>query len=317
MNAQSVVVDGCAPLLSKPGAWKGWLVGGVDLAIPTVATHEAPDEALPRVADWRRWVKKHDQLFQVVSHTGLDALGDRRLGICFHFQNTTPIGEKLALLEVYRDLGVRMIQLTYNYRNAVGDGCMEPGDRGLTPFGGALVAEMNRLGLVVDLSHTGHRTTLEAIEASFHPPVFSHSNARRLFDHPRNITDEQIRAVGEKGGLVGVNAVPSFLRSDGIGANLSDLLDHIDYLAEMIGPEHVCLGLDFWTDRNLDYEKWDKTGLWAADDLTEYVSWPHGICGPGHFPRLREGLVERGYSPGNIAAIMGNNWVRLFRQVWK
>lgn len=313
---RSVVVDGCAPLLSKPGAWEGWLVGGVDLAIPTVATHEGPEEAVTRVENWRRWIDENEKLLHVVSPTDLDALGNGRLGITFHFQNTTPLGDDLSLLEAYRRLGLRMIQLTYNHRNAVGDGCMDLADRGLTGFGRDLVAEMNRLGMVIDLSHTGRRTTLEAIEASIHPTVFSHSNARRLFDHPRNITDQQIRAVAERGGLVGVNAVSSFLRADGVGAHLSDLLDHIDYLVEMIGPARVCLGLDFWTDGDPNFAAWTQSRFWTADDLSRYVTWPAQIAGPGHFPRLAEGLAARGYSPQSIAAIMGHNWIRLFREVW-
>ena len=316
MKQNSVVVDGCAPLLSKAGAWQGYLVGGVDLAIPTVATHEAPRQALPRVGNWREWIAGNDRLLLTASPGDLDALGDGRLGIAFHFQNTTPLGDSLDLLETYGNLGLRMIQLTYNHRNAVGDGCMDPEDRGLSAFGRDVVAEMNRLGMVVDLSHTGHRTTLEAIEASVHPTVFSHSNARRLFDHPRNITDTQIRAVAERGGLVGVNAVSSFLRTGGVGANLSDLLDHIDYLVEMIGPEQVCLGLDFWVDGAPDFGEWTASGLWNADDLSEHVGWPRDISGPGHIPRVRRGLADRGYSPEAIAGIMGNNWIRVFAEVW-
>ncbi len=315
-KSRSVVVDGCAPLLSKPGAWEGWLVGGVDLAVPTVATHEAPGEALRRIGQWRKWLDEEDGVFHVVSPTELDRLGDGRLGVAFHFQNTTPLGEDLGLVEAYRDLGVRMIQLTYNDRNAVGGGCMDPHDAGLSAFGRELIGEMNRLGIVVDLSHTGDRTTLEAIEASSEPTVFSHSNVRRLFEHPRNITDQQIRTVAEQGGLVGVNAVASFLRTDGKGANLSDLLDHIDYLVEMIGPHQVCLGLDFWSGPEVDFQEWNRTGRWSADDLSQYVDWPRHIAGPGHLPRLREGLAARGYSSGDTAAIMGRNWARIFRQLW-
>ena len=315
-RSRPIVVDGCAPLLSKPDAWEGWLVGGVDLAIPTVATHESPGEALRRVGRWRRWLAEDERLFHVASPADLGALGAGRLGVAFHFQNTTPLGDDLDLLEAYQPLGVRMIQLTYNHRNAVGDGCLDPEDAGLSAFGRDLLAEMNRLGIVIDLSHTGHRTTLEAIDASSVPTVFSHSNVRRLFDHPRNITNRQIRAVAERGGLVGVNAVASFLRADGVGANLSDLLDHIDYLVEMIGPDQVCLGLDFWATGEVDFGEWTRGGLWTADDLSEYVDWPKDIAGPGHMPRLAEGLASRGYSPKDIAAIMGENWVRLFRQLW-
>ena len=292
------------------------MVGGVDLAVPTVATHENPGEGLKRVGEWRRWLAEEDGVFHVASPTDLDRLGEGRLGVAFHFQNTTPLGGDLALVEAYRDLGVRMIQLTYNDRNAVGGGCMDPTDGGLSAFGRELIGEMNELGIVVDLSHTGDRTTLEAIEASSVPTVFSHSNVRRLFDHPRNITDRQIRAVAERGGLVGVNAVASFLRTDGKGANLSDLLDHIDYLVEMVGPQQVCLGLDFWSGPEVDFEEWNRNGRWSADDLSEYVDWPHHIAGPGHFPRLRQGLAARGHSTGDISAIMGDNWARLFRLLW-
>lgn len=313
---RSLVVDGCAPQLSDPQAWEGWLVGGVDLAIPTVSTHESPGEALKKIGRWRRWLQEDERLFLVASPPDLDILGEGRLGITFHFQNTTPVGNDLDLLEGYQRLGVRMIQLTYNHRNLVGDGCMEPEDAGLSRFGRDLIAEMNRLGIVVDLSHTGHRTTLEAMEASLAPTVFSHSNAKGLFDHPRNVTDRQIRAVAEGGGLIGVNAVSSFLRTDGVGASISDLLDHIDYMVQLIGPRHVCLGLDFWAGGTVDFAEWNRKGLWTADDLSAYVGWPEGIAGPGHFPRLVEGLMSRGYSPSDVNAIMGDNWVRLFRRLW-
>lgn len=311
-----IVVDGCAPLLSKPGAWEAWLAGGVDLAIPTVATHESPEDSLPRLKNWRNWIEHNERIFHVASPADLDALGDGRLGIAFHFQNTTPLSDNLGLVEAYRHLGVRMIQLTYNHQNLVGYGCMDPEDGGLSSFGRDLVAEMDRLGVVIDLSHTGRRTTLEAIELSRHPTVFSHSNVKHLFDHPRNIDDDQIRAVADRGGLVGVNAVSSFLRTDGVGSNLGDLLDHIDYLVQMIGPDRVCLGLDFWIDGNPDFREWTRTGLWTADDLSDHVAWPQGISGPGHFPRLVEGLIARGYSTENVAAILGDNWIRLFNTVW-
>ena len=137
-----------------------------------------------------------------------------------------------------------------------------------------------------------------------------------LFDHPRNITDEQIRAVAERGGLVGVNAVSSFLRTDGVGASLSDLVEHLDYLVQMIGPERVCLGLDFWSDAPVDYSEWTEAGLWTSDDIEELVTWPKGICGPGHIPHIAEALSARSYTPQDIAGIMGNNWIQLFRTVW-
>ena len=313
---RALVVDGCAPLLSKPGAWEGWVEGGVHLAMPTVATHEGPEEALGRVGEWKRWTDGDQEVFLADSLSDLDRLRDGRLGIVFHFQNTTPLGESLGLLGEYHGLGVRMIQLTYNHRNAVGDGCMDPEDRGLTGFGRDLIGEMNRLGMVIDLSHTGCRTTLEAIEASAHPTVFSHSNARRLFDHPRNIADQQIRAVAETGGLVGVNAVSAFLRTDGVGANLSDVVDHIDYLVEMIGSEHVGLALDFWSDIPIDYSEWTRDRRWRAAIPSDQVNWPEGLCGPGHIPRIAGELEARGYPAEAIDDIMGRSWIRLLRSVW-
>ena len=309
-------MDGCAPLLSKPGAWRGWVEGGVDLAIPTVATHEGAEEGPARVKEWRRWTDGDRGVYLVASRADLERLGTGDLGILFHFQNTTPLGGRLSLLEEYHRLGVRMIQLTYNHANAVGGGCMDADDRGLTGFGTDLIAEMNRLGTVIDLSHTGRRTTLEAIERSAHPTVFSHSNANRVFAHPRSIDDQQIRAVAERGGLVGANAVASFLRTDGVGADLSDLVEHIEYLVELIGPSRVCLGLDFWSDAQIDYAEWTADARWTADRPSHQVNWPNGICGPGHIPRIAQELRHRGYSNEAIDGIMGNNWVRLLHSVW-
>ena len=173
---------------------------------------------------WRRWLDEDERLVAVNDVADFDqfpALG--KLGVIIHFQNTLPLGDDLANYESFHRQGLRMVQICYNRTNLVGDGCLEPGDGPLSSFGCQVVKEMNRLRMVVDLSHTGRRTTFDAMRASSSPPVFSHSNPLALCSNRRNIDDEQIRAVAGLGGLIGVNAYPAFVKQGGRGGNRGGL----------------------------------------------------------------------------------------------
>ena len=313
------VVDGVCPLMTDPDAWEGWIEGGVDIAVPTVANWEGPAETQDLLEQWDRWLTEDDRLIGIGEPADFDQFPlSRRLGVIIHFQNTLPLGDDLANYERFHRQGLRMVQVCYNRTNLVGDGCLEPGDGPLTPFGREVIREMNRLGMVVDLSHTGRRTTFDAMRASSSPPVFSHSNPLALCKNRRNIDDEQIRAVADLGGLVGVNAYPAFLKQGGKGATVSDLVDHVDYLVDLIGPEQVGLGLDFCFLSPEIHAEMIASGEWSIEDYPDDSgTYPIGLETPRQIPNITKELIKRGYPSDAMAGILGHNWIDLFKRVWQ
>jgi len=169
-----------------------------------------------------------------------------RLAVGLHFQATEPLDGAIELVQTYYDLGVRHMLLAYNQKNAVGDGCAERTDSGISRFGIRLIQEMNAVGVLVDGSHTGHRTTMEAMEHCRAPFIFSHSNAYALVPHYRNIQDDQIRACARSGGLIGINGVNEFLGD--AHASSESMFRHIDYMSTLVGPQYVGIGLDYVKD---------------------------------------------------------------------
>lgn len=235
---------------------------------------------------------------------------DGKLAISLHFQGTGPIESNIGMIEVYYALGVRQMLLATNLRNLVGDGCKERTDTGLSRFGVMVVEEMNRVGMLVDGSHSGNRTTLEACEVSSDPFIFSHSNPRALFDHPRNISDEQIKASAATGGVIGINGVGVFLGKN--DSTTETILRHIDYVAELVGAEHVGIATDLPVDAgNSSPTPWNPPH--PGD-----VPWSEiNYIQPEQLPELAEGMIRKGYSEANIRGIFGENWLNVARRVWK
>ena len=312
------VVDGVCPLMTDPASWDVWIEGGVDIAVPTVANWEGPAETRALLDQWARWLEEDARLVAIDDPSDFDRFPvPGRLGVVIHFQNTAPMGDDLANLERFHRLGLRMVQLCYNRTNPVGDGCLEPGDGPLTSFGREVVREMNRLGMVVDLSHTGRRTTMDAMRVTSAPPVFSHSNAKALVTNRRNIDDHQIRAVADLGGLVGVNAYPAFVKQGGKGATVADVVDHIDYLVGLIGPDQVGLGLDFCELSPEIHAEMIAAGEWSIEDYPDDSgTFPIGLETPARIPNLEREMVRRGYPADSIVGILGHNWIDLFKRVW-
>jgi membrane dipeptidase len=234
----------------------------------------------------------------------------------FGFQDTNALDGNVRMLAVYHALGVRIIQLTYNDENAVGCGCMASEDKGLTPFGREVVAEMNRLGMLVDLSHCGHKTTRDAIEASKGPVAFTHANPLALAKSPRNKPDEAFKALAANGGVAGVVLLPAWLTHHG-QASLADYLKAIDYLVNLMGVDHVGLGTDFMEEIPADIMATALKGI-SADNLQKYYGSTivKGFESAAEFPKVSEGLLSRGYSPEDVKKIIGGNWLRLYEKVW-
>jgi membrane dipeptidase len=326
LHDEAIVIDAVCPLLWEHRHIELYRRGGATAVAPTVGGMENAETAMRKVGRWVRYVREGSNLTLIRSAADItEAKRNKRLGIILHFQGTDPLEDDLELIDAYKALGVGMIQLTYNVKNRVGDGCEERTDAGLSRFGLNVVKRLNEARIVVDCSHTGYRTTMEAIEASTRPTVFSHAGALGVHPSPRNIKDEQIKAVAATGGLVGAVGFPAFV-ADGSRPTLDQFIAHIDYMVELVGIDHVALGIDYFTGQHpiasdtaaaALYKSLVDEGRWSpkAYPPPPYY-YPTGIETPEGLPNLTRRLLERGYKEEDVLKIMGGNWVRVFREVW-
>ncbi len=243
-----------------------------------------------------------------------------KLVLGFNSQETLPIGMDLSRIQALHEAGVRHMLLAYNIRNFVADGCAEAADAGLSNYGRQVVKEMNRVGIVVDGSHTGRRSSLDAIEISERPPIFSHSGAYAVTPHIRNIHDDQIRACAAKGGVIGVFGLGKFIGD--LTAKTESVFRHIDYIVNLVGPDHVGLGTDFVPP--MDAAMFKKLTQTSWPDPS--IGWPNptgtqppldaGTCfQPEQVTELVGVMLAHGYSRPAIAGILGGNFKRVYAQV--
>ena len=310
-------IDAAAPLFRRK--WSEWCDVGVAAVLATVVVEEDTAGAMANLGGWLRFLREHDDRLVLAEHaTDIPlAASTGKTAVVLHFQSSRPLGHEPSLVEVFHRIGVRVMQIAYNVRGPLGDGCLEPTDSGLSPLGATVIQEMNRVGMVIDLSHSGPRTGLQAIEASSRPVICSHSNARAVCDHPRNLSDELIRAVAASGGVVGVNAYPAFVSSGDLQPRLDDLLEHLEHIAGLVGVEHAGLGLDFFEATTDEYERMIALGLWQRDQYPPPpYRYPLGIAGPKDIPAIAAGLLGRGFRTEDVALVMGGNFLRVFEAVW-
>lgn len=320
VHQSALVIDGLQISRWSRDIFQNLRTGGLTAVNATCSVLENFRGTVANIAWWLKAFDDHADLIRPVTSAAdiRAAKAEERTGIILGFQNTSAIEDDLSLLSILHALGVRVMQITYMEGNLIGQGCLERIDAGLTSFGLEAIEEMNRLGILIDLSHVGDRTTLEAIEASARPVAFTHANPRRLADHPRNKTDEQIKAVAAKGGVVGATVFPPFLPS-GDDSTISEFIDVIDYLVDLIGLDHVAIGTDFTEDQPREFFDWLLTGRsqkGPAMELNYPIKLPPGITGAADFPNITAALLERGYSEAQAGQILGGNWLRLFEEVW-
>lgn len=274
---------------------------------------------------------KADALALVTTLAQIDqARRDGKLALGFNLQDAAPIEHDISRVQALHTLGVRHMLLAYNIRNYVADGCAEAADAGLSNFGRQVVREMNRVGIIVDGSHTGRRSTLEAIDLSERPTIFSHSGVYALCPHIRNLKDEQIRACAARGGVIGIVGNGSFL-GDRVG-HPETMFRHLDYVAQLVGPKHVGLGTDFLKDKparsNPAAAKavgvrmaakpnvWpDSSVVWPDPTGTQIPLAESGTVQPEHLVDLVELMLAHGYSGEDIHGILGENFRRVYATV--
>lgn len=235
-------------------------------------------------------------------------------------QETEGLGKNLDLLDALHNFGLRILQLTYNTHNYIGSGCGENSNGGLTNFGIQFIKRMNDLGIVVDTGHCGKQTTLDACKYSQKPVIASHTGAEEVYFHYRNKSDEEIKAIADTGGVVGVYAMPWFLCEDENNTTVEDLLDHIEYIINLVGIDHVGIGTDWpmsdltWSLVYFKENIMEKLGFKKGDGAaTEKFI---GLEKFSNFINITRGLVSRGYSDEEVKKILGSNWLRVFNAIW-
>jgi membrane dipeptidase len=320
LHAESIIIDGLnASYFFDPRVLERLHRGGVTAVNATIAAWHTPAETLAMIAALGKLTEAHADIVMPVRTVADIAAAkvSRRVGLIMGFQDTAPIGDDLGLLATYHALGVRVVQLTYNSANRVGAGCQAPDDGGLTPFGREVVREMNRLGILVDVSHCGPRTTLDAVAVSEKPIAITHSNTRRFFDHPRNKSDEAIRALVARGGIIGAVAFGGLLTRR-LPATLADYIAAIDDLVALTGIDHVGLGPDFMEEMPAEVAAQALKGLPPAI-LQQFQALPptQGFESVAALPNVTAALLAHGYPPEDMRKIMGGNWLRLYAEVWK
>ncbi|MEA2529256.1 MAG: rane dipeptidase [Thermomicrobiales bacterium] len=245
-----------------------------------------------------------------------------KIGIILTTQGLASIGTNTRYIWVYRELGVRVMQLTYNEHNALGSGCREPNDQGLTRFGQQVIEQMNGLGVVVDLSHVGRRTSLDAIAYTKQPPIFSHSGVLAFNPHPRNLSDEQIKLTAEKGGVLGMCPHSVFIeRERGKRPTVDEFIDNIKYVADLTGIDHVGIGTDnFQYDSfycQLGRAEFERTFPSFFGGYKPEEKHAEGFGCWAEWPNLTAQLLRRGFGADDVAKVLGGNFLRVFEQVWQ
>ncbi|MCW2701946.1 MAG: peptidase renal dipeptidase [Blastococcus sp.] len=310
-----IVLDATSALIQRPRDLQKQLPslreGGVDVVSATVSSVEDfPTVAgiLSAWADRDAWSATGARQVRDVADARAVKAADQ-IGVILHAQGLNAIGSDVSLLDMYAAFGVRVAQLTYNTRNLLAEGCLEPANAGLSEAGRKAVRRLNALGVAVDISHTGEASSAEILRVSDRPVVASHSNARALCDSPRNLSDALIRGVAASGGVIGLAAFPAFVAKE--NPTVAHLAEHAAYMADLVGAEHVGMGLDFaesGDDESFAYDdRYYPRPPWI---------WPTGLESSAGVPNLAQALRDKGFSTDEIHGILGENFMRVFGQVW-
>lgn len=285
------------------------------------------EQTIRQVGAWEQLIQSHpSDLMKVLTVQDIhDAWRTRRVGVIFGLQNLAQIGERLERLACYDTLGLRILQLTYNLANQIGDGAMAAANRGLTSFGQEVIQRLNACRLAIDLSHSGQRTCVDAAQASKQPTCITHTGCRALCDTPRNKSDEELRLIASKGGYVGIYFMP-YLKADW-HPDPEDVIKHVDHAIGVCGEDHVGIGTDGSITPINDLKAYEQqnarkiaermaTGISAGERSSDTFPFIVNLRGVDQFRQLIGLFEKRGYASSRIEKIMGRNFIRYVGEVW-
>lgn len=299
--------------------------GGLDCIHACIGLWENTREALSKIGQWYQFFNDNrDIILQV--RTGEDILTAKeegKIGIILGMQNASLFEDELALVEVFNQLGLKIVQLTYNNQNLLGSSCYEEADAGLTRFGRNVIAEMNRVGMLIDLSHCGEQTTLDAIEASSRPIAITHANPAWIYPAKRNKSRKVLQALRDNQGILGLCLYPFLI--GGSNTTLQDFCEMVARTVDFMGIEQVAIGTDLTINQNDQFLKWMRMGRWTfqedygagSKDQPDWPAWPSWFQNPADFANIVKGLHQNGFHDEEVEAIMGKNWLRFFTESFK
>jgi membrane dipeptidase len=316
---EPIIFDGLIVSKWGPEVFQDMRRGSLTAANCTCCVWEKFTDTMRNIAQWNGWFRAHPDLI-VKARSVADirqARQDNRTAIVLGFQNASAFEDQLGFIELFKEVGVGIAQLAYNTQNLVGSGCYESRDGGLSDFGHDVLAEMNRVGMMCDLSHVGPVTSEEVVRVSRKPVCYSHCLPAALKPHPRNKSNAQLRFIAEHGGFVGVTMFPPFLPR-GPASTVDDYVAAISYVVDLIGEDQVGIGTDFTQGHGPRFFDWITHDKGDGRKLTEFgeIINPEGFRTIGEYPNLVRAMERAGWKIGRIEKIVGENWLRVFTEVW-
>jgi membrane dipeptidase len=319
LHQDAIVIDGLIISNFSREVFEDMRRGGLTAANCTCSIWENFRDSMNNVARWKRhFIDNADLITQVYSTADIRrAKEEGKTGIILGWQNLSGIEDQIGYLSLFKELGVGIMQIAYNTQNLVGCGCYEKSDSGLTEFGHEVIAEMNRVGILCDLSHVGARTSDDVIRASTRPVAYTHCLPAGLKMHPRNKSDEQLKFLADRGGFIGVTMFPPFL-ARGPESTVEDYVEAIEYCIDIAGEDQIGIGTDFTQGHGQPFFDWITHDKGYARKLTDFgaIINPEGIRVIGEFPNLTATMEKRGWSDTRIRKVIGENWLRLLGEVW-
>ncbi len=323
MNREMLLVDGLQYVNWNRDLFEKAQRSGLSAIHVTIAYWENIRETLENIGQWNQHFVHHADLIMPV-HRAADIMEAKRLGkvgIIFGFQNCSPIEDDVKMVQILQQLGVRIMQLSYNNQSLLATGCYEDQDSGITRFGREVIKEMNRVGMIIDMSHSAEKSTLEAIELSQRPIAITHANPS--FFHPalRNKSDKVLRAIGESQGMLGFSMYPFHLKN-GSDCTLQEFCQMIAQTAEMIGVDRIGIGSDLCENWDYSTLEWMRSGRWTlgidhGEGSAANPAWPRQpswFAGSKDMLTVAQGLEDIGFDNTDIEKIMGQNWLSFFEQ---
>ncbi|CAN7654581.1 membrane dipeptidase [Neorhizobium sp. LjRoot104] len=324
LHDRAIVFDGLQTSQWGRPIFEEMRAGGITAVNVSTVLWENFREGIDYVSQWKHFLRDNSDLIRPV-RTVADihaAKAENKTGIILGWQNTSPLEDKLDYVEIFKDLGVGIMQMTYNTQNYSGAGYLEENDSGLTGFGKEVLSEMNRVGVLCDLSHVGDKTSADIIEYSKSPVCISHILPRALKDVKRNKPDELFTACASKGGIIGISLFAPGL-ADGNDATVESYLDAMSYVIDLVGEDHVGIGTDFSLDRPRPgpWLLWANKDKGTARTLTEFgsvkINKPQGIQRMTEMPNLTARMLARGWSEERVLKLLGKNWLRVLDAAWQ